>query len=108
MLDYTNVVRVPDYAFVVKRCDSYIVVRGDLMTYRAPVRSSAALGLALQQARMAAGITQRQLAERVGASQRYIWELEAGNESLVISRILGVLRETGAEMILEIPEGDND
>lgn len=78
------------------------------MTYRASVKDAAALGLALQQARMAAGITQRQLAVKLGTSQRYIWALESGNDSLIIARILNILRETGAEMILEIPEGDID
>lgn len=78
------------------------------MTYHSTITSAAALGIAVQQSRMAAGLTQRELADRLSISQRYVWELESGKESLVLSRLFAVLRETGAEMIVEVPEGTDD
>lgn len=78
------------------------------MTYRSTITSAAALGIAVQQSRMAAGVTQRELADRLGVSQRYVWELESGKESLVLSRLFEMLRETGATMIIEVPEGPDD
>ena len=77
------------------------------MSYRADITNPASLGIALQQARMASGMSQRQLAERLNTSQRYIWELESGKDSAVLIRILSVLRETQASMTIEIPEGED-
>lgn len=77
------------------------------MPYRASVKSPAALGLALQQARLASGLSQRDLARRIGTSQRYIWELESGKDSILLKRLLGALRETGAAMTVEVPEGED-
>lgn len=77
------------------------------MTFVAKVTSSAALGLALQQARLANGLSQRELAERIGTSQRYIWELESGKNAVLLERILAALAETGATMSIEIPEDGN-
>ena len=78
------------------------------MSYRATVSNPAALGLALQQARLAARMTQRDLAQRIGTSQRYIWELESGKESAVLTRLIDALRETGATMYVDVPEGDDE
>lgn len=77
------------------------------MSYRAKITNPASLGVALQQARMASGLSQRQLAERLNTSQRYIWELESGKDSAVLTRVLSILRETHASMTIEIPEGED-
>ena len=66
------------------------------------------LGFALQQARLVKGLTQRQLAEQLGVSQRYIWELESGKESLAITRLLSALKATGAELFIDVPEPPQD
>lgn len=76
--------------------------------YDAPIRDAASFGLALQQARFAAGLSQRQLAERIGVTQRYIWELESGKESLAITRLIDALRATGADITVAVPEGPDD
>jgi len=78
------------------------------MSYTSRVTSPATLGIAVQQARMAAGLTQRELAERLGVSQRYVWELESGKESLVLTRLFRALRETGSQMSISVPEGLDD
>ncbi|GAA1766874.1 helix-turn-helix domain-containing protein [Agromyces humatus] len=75
------------------------------MSYKAKIADAAALGVAIQQARLAAGITQRDLAERLGTTQRYVWELEAGKDSKAITRIFEALRETGVTVTLDVPEG---
>ena len=53
-------------------------------------------------------MTQRDLAQRIGTSQRYIWELESGKESAVLTRLIDALRETGATMYVDVPEGDDE
>lgn len=72
--------------------------------YRAEVRDAVTLGFALQQARLLTGMTQRELAEEMGVSQRYIWELEAGKESLAITRLLKAFDVTGAQLLVDVPE----
>lgn len=71
-------------------------------TYRAPVRSSAELGALLQQARLIAGLSQRQLAERLGTDQSYIWQLEAGKQTRFTERLFAFLAETDARLSIEI------
>lgn len=68
------------------------------MDYTARISSPESLGRVLQQARMVAGLTQRELAHRLGTSQRYIWEIEAGKPSIFTERLFAYLRETSAEL----------
>ncbi|MDP2286966.1 MAG: helix-turn-helix domain-containing protein [Actinomycetota bacterium] len=74
------------------------------MTYRGAVPNSQTLGRILQQARLARGLTQQQVAEELGISQRYVWELEAGKPSLVMTRLFAFMRLTGMTLQAEIPE----
>ncbi|HCS60722.1 MAG TPA: transcriptional regulator [Microbacterium sp.] len=76
--------------------------------FTATLRSSADIGAAIQQARLATEMTQRELAERIGVSQRYIWELESGKDVAAITRLLSALEATGARLYVEVPEGDLD
>ena len=48
------------------------------MAYTGKVTSAESLGRILQQARLLSGLSQRELARRLGTSQKYVWELEAG------------------------------
>ena len=48
------------------------------MEFTGKVISAESLGRILQQARLLRGLSQRELAERLGTTQRYIWEIEAG------------------------------
>ncbi|MCK6066462.1 MULTISPECIES: helix-turn-helix domain-containing protein [Microbacterium] len=73
--------------------------------FTAKIASVQDLGFALQQSRMATGMTQRDLAQAVGTTQRYIWELESGKPAPALVRLLDALRETGAEITVSIPEG---
>ena len=76
------------------------------MSFEAKINSAQTLALALQQSRLAAGITQRALAEQLGVSHRYIYEIERGRESKEIVRILAALAATGAVMTIDVPEGE--
>jgi transcriptional regulator with XRE-family HTH domain len=77
------------------------------VTYTGKVTSPESLGRILQQARLLAGLSQRELAQRLGTTQKYIWELEAGKPSIVMDRLFAAMRETGMELTATItPEDD--
>ena len=79
------------------------------MAYTGKVTSAESLGRILQQARLLAGLTQRDLAQRLGTTQKYIWELESGKPSIVMDRLFAAMRETGMELSATItPEDDHD
>jgi HTH-type transcriptional regulator/antitoxin HipB len=75
------------------------------MTLRGGVASPQALGRLLQQSRLARGLSQQQVADRLGISQSYVSELESGKTSLALMRIFEILRLTGMTLEAEIPEG---
>jgi transcriptional regulator with XRE-family HTH domain len=77
------------------------------MTYTGKVPSAESLGRILQQARMLSGLSQRELARRLGTTQRYIWELEAGKPSIVMDRLFAAMRETGMELTATIAPRDD-
>ena len=68
---------------------------------RARLRSAADLGLAVQQARLAEGISQTALADRLGISQRSISEIESGRTTIQLRRLFELMRETGVELTAE-------
>lgn len=75
------------------------------MPLRGGVASPQALGRLLQQSRLAQGLSQQQVAERLGISQSYVSELESGKTSLALMRIFEIMRLTGMTLQAEIPEG---
>lgn len=76
------------------------------MAYTGKVTSPASLGRILQQARLLSGMTQRELAELLGTSQRYIWEIEAGKPSIFTERLFAMMRATGMELTASIKTED--
>ena len=93
---------------VVVVCDGDIGVRRVVMAYTGKVTSAESLGRILQQARLLAGLSQRELARRLGTTQKYIWELEAGKPSIVMDRLFAAMRETGMELTATItPRGED-
>jgi len=78
------------------------------MALKGAVSSPQALGRLLQQARLARGLSQQQVAAQLGISQAYVSELESGKESLALSRIFDLMRLTGMTMHAEIAEGPID
>ena len=79
-----------------------------LMTYHAKIMDPEALGRVLQQARLLSGFTQRELAQQLGVSQRYIWELESGKPSIALTRLFAAMRATGMSLSAEITTEDQD
>lgn len=76
------------------------------MAYTGKVTSAESLGRILQQARLVAGLSQRELARRLGTTQKYVWELEAGKPSIVMDRLFAAMRETGMELTATITPRD--
>lgn len=68
------------------------------MEYTGKVTSPESLGRILQQARLLQGISQRELANQLGTTQRYIWEIEAGKPSIFMERLFATMRATGVEL----------
>lgn len=57
-----------------------------------------AVGLALRELRKRAGLTQEQVAERMGTSSTYLSRLEAGQRDIRLSTILRLLDALGADL----------
>jgi HTH-type transcriptional regulator / antitoxin HipB len=72
------------------------------VSYTGKVTSPESLGRILQQARLLNGWSQRELAARIGTTQRYIWEIESGKPSIFTERLFAVMRETGTELTATI------
>jgi HTH-type transcriptional regulator / antitoxin HipB len=76
------------------------------MAYTGKVTSAESLGRILQQARLLSGLSQRELAQRLGITQKYVCELEAGKPSIVIDRLFAAMRETSMELTATITPRD--
>jgi len=66
--------------------------------YTGKVASAESLGRILQQARLLKGLSQRELAKRLGTTQRYIWEIEAGKPSIFMERLFAMMRQIDVEL----------
>src|SRR5258708_6003382 len=105
LVDVSTDVSLFDSDNVVDYHDSDIGV-GGVMAYTGKVTSAESLGRILQQARLLSGLSQRQLARRLGTTQKYVWELEAGKPSIVMDRLFAAMRETGMELTATITVRD--
>ena len=65
------------------------------------VYTPASLGAAIRHYRLQSGLSQAELAERAGHNRTYLSDLERGNETEQIRRILRVLKELGVRMTLD-------
>ena len=68
------------------------------------VRTGKDLGGAVRQARLAAGLTQEQLAARTGLDRTYLARMESGLTVVLLDRVLRALRQLGAEVTVTIRE----
>jgi transcriptional regulator with XRE-family HTH domain len=75
------------------------------MIYKGTIRDAAMLGRMLAQARGLKGWSQRELASKLGLSQRYIWEMEAGEPNLFVRRLFDYMRATGMTLTAQIDPG---
>jgi len=62
------------------------------------LRAPADLGIALQQARLARGLSQKRLADELDLSQSEISAIESGKSTIHLRRLLAIARATGVEL----------
>jgi len=74
------------------------------MAMTGKVSSPESLGLMLQQARLAAGLSQQELAGQLGISQAYVSEMESGKNSRALLRVFAFMRATGMSLQATIGE----
>lgn len=77
-----------------------------MVTHTARLRSPGDFGLAVQQARLARGLSQSELAAELDVSQSTISEIENGKATIYLRRLLGIARVTGLEFTASW-EGDD-
>lgn len=78
------------------------------MAHTGKVNSPRSLGLLLQQARLARGLSQQELARQLGISQAYVSEMESGKDSLALVRVFEFMRATGMTLQASVPEAGED
>ena len=79
------------------------------MHYHGVIRDAPALGQMLAQARYAAGLSQRDLAARLGVSQRYVWQMESGEPTTFAVRLFQAMSVCGMTLTAEFDgEGADD
>lgn len=80
------------------------------MKYRGKVSNAESLGRMVAQGRLLNHLTQRELADRLGISQRYVWEIEAGKPTKYTDRLFAMFRATGVTLMAEIeaPDGSSE
>ncbi|NYF09473.1 transcriptional regulator with XRE-family HTH domain [Leifsonia sp. AK011] len=71
---------------------------------RAVVRTPPDLGRLVKRLRESHGLSQRELADRLGTSQRYIYELEAGKPKMADDRYFELLALLGITLTAEAPD----
>lgn len=74
------------------------------MVRRVEIRRPQDVGLALSEARHTAGLTQAQLSEDCGVERTYLAKLESGVSTLLLSRLLRLLRRLDARLVVELPD----
>lgn len=73
--------------------------RGCVMAkHTARLRSPADVGLAVQQARLARGLSQSDLAAQLGLHQSALSEIESGKSTIYLRRLFDLARATGLEI----------
>lgn len=74
---------------------------------RGEMDSAEAMGRMLQQGRLLRGLTQRELADELGISQRYVYEIESGKPTIFAKRLFEMMHATGVRFYAEIPEPED-
>lgn len=70
----------------------------------ARIINSRVLGDILRDARIQRGVSQREIADVLGVSQRYIVEIERGKPTKAVERLFDFMRETGVVLYAEVTD----
>jgi y4mF family transcriptional regulator len=66
------------------------------------LRSGEQIGTAIKERRKTLGLTQQDLADALGCSQRWIWELEQGKENIYLKRLLRLCQMMDIKLTAEL------
>ena len=67
------------------------------------IRRPADVGVALAEARRVRGLSQAELADVAGVDRTYLARIEAGMSTILVQRVLRLLRRLGAELVVVLP-----
>ena len=95
-----------DYDNVITKRDIDIVVRSNIVKVSVQIKNPYTLGQTIQQSRMQRGFSQRELADMLGVSQKWIWEMEQGKPGLLMDRLFLILKKTGITLTAEFEAED--
>lgn len=76
--------------------------------FEGKVTSPAQLGDAIRQGREIQGWSQRELARRLGVTQKWLWELEQGKPGLLMERLFAALREVDVTLKAQFEDPSYD
>lgn len=76
------------------------------MEHVAHLQAPADFGRAIQQARLARGLSQQQLADLLSLHQSTVSQIESGKSTIYLRRLLSLARATGVEFTATWSEGD--
>ena len=79
-----------------------------MATFRGRLSTSEQLGDAIRQGREIQGWSQRELASRLGVTQKWLWELEQGKPGLLMDRLFAALREVNVTLLAEFEDPSYD
>lgn len=68
------------------------------MRQKMKISGPQSLGRLVQQSRVSAGLTQVELAQELGISQRAITDIETGKSTIQMRRLFDLLKMTGASL----------
>jgi y4mF family transcriptional regulator len=60
------------------------------------------IGVVIKERRKTLGLTQQDLADTLGCSQRWIWELEQGKENIYLKRLLRLCKIMDIKLTVEL------
>ena len=83
-------------------------VREVAVKFRGQVNAPEQLGDAIRQGREIQGWSQRELAARLGVTQKWLWELEQGKPGLLMERLFAALREVDVKLFVELDDPSYD
>ena len=76
------------------------------MIVKTKVKNPFTLGQVIQQSRLQQGFSQRDLANVLGVSQKWVWEMEQGKPGLLMDRLFLILEKTGVTLSAEFEAED--